>query len=211
MLDVAFPSLAAVLGSEDDPIESVAVPRLLAVVFAVGWSGKMLSVVNPVDFAGSLEAAIEARGDIQDIGAAADTNLATAQGLASNQIQLDAIDLYVSMYGQIDPFAGHVTALPEVEDGHVDCSSSPRLAKLAARGGKVPEGKLRSLAARFRVELPLSTDLTDAAKVKWVWGLASLAQAITVRATGWLRLATTQEELEACVVELSDDGRFTAE
>ena len=111
MLNVAFPSLAAVLGSEDDPIESVAVPRLLAVAFAVGWSGKMLSVVNPVDFAGNLEAAIEARGDIQDIGTAADTNLATAQGLASNQIQLDAIDLYVSMYGQIDPFAGHVTAM----------------------------------------------------------------------------------------------------
>ena len=81
-----------------------------------------------------------------------------------------------------------VTALPEVEDGHVDCSSFPRLAKLAARGGKVPEGKLRSLAARFRVELPLSTDLTDAAKVKWVWGLASLAQSITVRATGWLQV-----------------------
>ena len=99
MLDVAFPLLAAALGSEDDPLESIAVPHLLAVAYAVGWAGKMLSVVNPVDFAGQLEAAIEARGDLQDIGAAADTNLATAQGVASNQIQLDAIDLYVSMYG----------------------------------------------------------------------------------------------------------------
>ena len=113
--------------------------------------------------------AIDARGGLQDIGSVADANLATAQSAASNQIQHDAIALYVSMYGSIDPFADRVTALPEVEDGHVDCSSFPRLArKLAARGGKVPEGKVRSMAARFRVELPLSTDLTEAAKVKWV-------------------------------------------
>ena len=84
MLDVAFPLLAKVLGSEDDPLESIAVPHLLAIAYSVGWAGKMLSVVNPIDFAGQLEAAIEARGDIQDIGAAADTNLATAQGVASN-------------------------------------------------------------------------------------------------------------------------------
>ena len=211
MLDVAFPLLAEVLGSEDDPLESIAVPHLLAVAYSVGWAGKMLSVVNPIDFAGQLEAAIEARGDIQDIGAAADTNLATAQGVASTQIQLDAIDLYVSMYGTIDSFAGHVTALPEVEDGHLDCSSYPRLAKLAARSGKVPEEKVRSLAGRFRVELPPSTDLTDAAKVKWIWGLAQLSQCITVRATGWLKLATTQAEFDASVLELSDDGRFTSE
>ena len=81
MLDVAFPLLAEVLGSEDDPLESIAVPHLLAIAYAVGWTGKMLSVVNPVDFAGQLEAAIEARGGLQDIGAAADANLATAQGL----------------------------------------------------------------------------------------------------------------------------------
>ena len=211
MLDVAFSSLAAVLGSEDDPIESIAVPRLLATVFAVGWSSRMLSAVNPVDFAGHLESAIEARGGMLDIGPIADANLATAQGVATDQIQLDAVGLYVSMYGTIDPFAVHVTALPVVEDAHVNCSAFPRLAKLATRDGNVPEGKLRSLAARFRVELPLSTDLTDAAKVKWVWGLASLSQAITVRATGWLRLATTTEEFEASVLELSDDGRFTAE
>ena len=211
MLDAAFSSLAAVLGSEDDPIESIAVSRLLAVVFAVGWSSRMLSAVNPVDFAGHLESAIEARGGLLDIGPAADANLATAQGVATDQIQLDSVGLYVSMYGTIDPFAVHVTALPVVEDAHVNCSAFPRLAKLATRDGNVPEGKLRSLAARFRVELPLSTDLTDAAKVKWVWGLASLSQSITVRATGWLRLATTTEEFEASVLELSDDGRFTAE
>ena len=73
----------------------------------------------------------------------------------------------------------------DIEDGLVDCSSYPRLAKLAARSGKVPEGKVRSLAGRFRVELPPSTDLTDAAKVKWVWGLASLSQSITVRGFVW--------------------------
>ena len=166
---------------------------------------------NPIDFAGELEVAIDARGGLEDIGSVADTNLATAQSAASNQIQHDAIALYVSMYGSIDPFADRVTALPEVEDGHVDCSSFPRLAKLAARGGKFPEEKVRSLAERFRVELPLSTDLTDAAKVKWVWGLTLLSQCIAVRATGWLKLATTQEEFDACVLELSDDGRFTSE
>ena len=211
MLDVSFPLLAKVLGSEDDPLESITVPHLLAIAYAVGWSGKMLSVVNPIDFAGQLEAAIEARGDIQDIGAAADTNLATAQGVATTQIQLDAVDLYVSMYGTIDSFAGHVTALPEVDDGHVDCSAFLRLAKLAVRSGKVPEEKVRSLAGRFRVELPPSTDLTEAAKAKWVWGLAQLSQCITVRATGWLKLSTTQEEFDANVLELSDDGRFTSE
>jgi len=211
MLDVSFPLLAKVLGSEDDPLESITVPHLLAIAYAVGWSGKMLSVVNPTDFAGQLEAAIEARGDIQDIGAAADTNLATAQGVATTQIQMDAVDLYVSMYGTIDSFAGRVTALPEVDDGHLDCSSFPRLAKLAVRSGKVPEEKVRSLAGRFRVELPPSTDLTEAAKAKWVWGLAQLSQCITVRATGWLKLSTTQEEFDANVLELSDDGRFTSE
>ena len=190
MLDVAFSSLAEALGDANGPLESIAVPRLLAVAYAVGWSGKMLSV-NPIDFAGELEGAIDARGGLVDIGSVADTNLATAQSAATNQIQVDAIALYVSMYGSIDPFADRVTALPEVEDGHVDCSSFPRLAKLAGRGGKVPEEKVRSLAGRFRVELPLSTDLTDAAKVKWVWGLALLSQCITVRATGWLKLATT--------------------
>ena len=107
MLDVSFPLLAKVLGSEDDPLESITVPHLLAIAYAVGWSGKMLSVVNPIDFAGQLEAAIEARGGMQDIGAAADTNLATAQGVATTQIQMDAVDLYVSMYGTIDSFAGH--------------------------------------------------------------------------------------------------------
>ena len=65
MLDVSFPLLAKVLGSEDDPLESITVPHLLAIAYAVGWSSKMLSVVNPIDFAGQLEAAIEARGDIQ--------------------------------------------------------------------------------------------------------------------------------------------------
>ena len=173
MLDVAFSSLAAALGSEDDPLESIAVPRLLAVAYAVGWSGKVLSV-NPIYFDSNLEAAIEARGDFVDIGAVADTNLATAQGVATNQIQLDAISLYVAMYDTIDSFADRATVLPGVEDGLVDCSSFPHLAKLAGRGGKVSEEKVRSLAGRFRVELPLSTDLTDAAKVKWVWGLASL-------------------------------------
>ena len=211
MLDVSFPLLATVLGSEDDPLESITVPHLLAIAYAVGWSGKMLSVVNPIDFAGQLEAAIEARGDVQDIGETADTNLATAQGVATTQIQMDAVDLYVSMYGTIDSFAGHVTALPEVDDGHVDCSSFLRLAKLAVRSGKVPEEKVRSLAGRFRVELPPSTDLTEAAKTKWVWGLAQLSQCITVRATGWLKLSTTQEEFDANVLELSDDGRFTSE
>ena len=44
MLDVAFSSLAKALGDEDGPLESIAVPRLLAVAYAVGWSGKMLSV-----------------------------------------------------------------------------------------------------------------------------------------------------------------------
>ena len=67
------------------------------------------------------------------------------------------------------------------------------------------------MAARFGVELPPATNLSDAVKAKWVWGLATLAQSITVRATGWLKLATTQVEFGACVVELSDDGRFTAE
>ena len=47
--------------------------------------------------------------------------------------------------------------------------------------------------------------------MKWVWGVASLSQSITVRATGWLKLATTQEEFDACVLELSDVGRFAAE
>ena len=159
--------------------------------------------MNPIDFAGELEGAIDARGGLVDIGSVADTNLATAQSAANNQIQVDAIAPYVAINGSIDTFADHVTALPEVEEGHVDCSSFPRLAKLAGSGGKVPEGKVRSLAGRFRVELPLSTELTDAAKVKWVWGLALLSQCITVRATGWLKLATTQEEFGACVLELS--------
>jgi hypothetical protein len=53
MLDMAFSSLVAALGGEGDPLESISVPRLLAVVYAVGWSSRMLSV-NPVDFAGEL-------------------------------------------------------------------------------------------------------------------------------------------------------------
>ena len=115
-LDVAFSSLAEALGDADGPLESIAVPRLLAIAYAVGWSGKMLSV-NPVDFAGELEAAIDARGGLVDIGAVADTNLATAQAVATNQIQLDAIMLYVSMYGSIDPFANRLTALVRPREG----------------------------------------------------------------------------------------------
>ena len=60
MLDVAFPSLAEALGDADGPIESIAVPRLLAIAYAIDWSGKMPSV-NPVDFAGELESAIDAK------------------------------------------------------------------------------------------------------------------------------------------------------
>ena len=116
MLDVAFSSLAEALGDEDGPLESIAVPRLLAVAYAVGWSGKMLSV-NPIDFAGKLEGAIDARGSLVDIGAVADTNLATAQSAATNQIQLDAITLYVSMYGSIDPFANRLPALVRPREG----------------------------------------------------------------------------------------------
>ena len=78
MLDVAFSSLAEALGDASGPLESIGVPRLLALAYAVGWSGNMLSV-NPVDFAGELEASLEKRGGYQDIGATADTNLATAQ------------------------------------------------------------------------------------------------------------------------------------
>ena len=85
MLDVSFMSLAAVLGDEDDPLESIAVSRLLAIAYAVGWSSKML-MVSPTDFAGELEAAIDARGGLVDIGATADANLATAQAVATDQI-----------------------------------------------------------------------------------------------------------------------------
>ena len=35
MADVAFSSLVAALGDEDDPLESISVPRLLAVVYPV--------------------------------------------------------------------------------------------------------------------------------------------------------------------------------
>ena len=87
MLDVAFPSLAEALGEADGPIESIAVPRLLAIAYAAGWSGKM-PPVNPVGFAGELEGAIDARGGLVDIGAVADTNLATAQAVATNQSNL---------------------------------------------------------------------------------------------------------------------------
>ena len=104
MLDVSFTSLAAALGDEDDPLESIAVSRLLAIAYAVGWSSKML-MVSPTDFAGELEAAIDARGGLQDIGNVADANLATAQAVATDQIQFDAIKLYVAMYGTIDAFA----------------------------------------------------------------------------------------------------------
>ena len=71
LLDVSFTSLAEVLGDEDDPLESIAVSRLLAIAYAVGWSSKML-MVSPADFAGELEAAIDARGGLQDIGNVAD-------------------------------------------------------------------------------------------------------------------------------------------
>ena len=50
MLDVAFTSLAKVLGDDDDPLESISALRLLAIAYAVGWSDKMLTV-TPVDFA----------------------------------------------------------------------------------------------------------------------------------------------------------------
>ena len=66
MLDVAFTSLAEVLGDEDDPLESISALRLLAIAYAIGWSDKMLTV-TPVDFAGELESAIDARGDLVDI------------------------------------------------------------------------------------------------------------------------------------------------
>ena len=85
MLDVAFSSLVAcgALGDENDPLESISVPWLLAVVYAIGlvyafgWSSKMLPV-NLVDFSGELEAAIDARGGLVDIGTVADANMATA-------------------------------------------------------------------------------------------------------------------------------------
>ena len=75
LLDVSFTSLAEVLGDEDDPLESIAVSRLLAIAYAVGWSSKML-MVSPTDFAGELEAAIDARGGLQD----------TAQQFSGNRV-----------------------------------------------------------------------------------------------------------------------------
>ena len=134
MLDAAFSSLAEVLGDEDDPLENIAVPRSAAagdraIAYAAGWSGKIL-YVNPVDFAGELEAAIDARGGLVDIGTVADTNLATAQAVATSQIQLDAISLYVSMYGTIGSFcpprstrakAQHTCVLRPPEHGGAGC------------------------------------------------------------------------------------------
>ena len=210
MLDVAFTSLAKVLGDDDDPLESISALRLLAIAYAVGWSDKMLTV-TPVEFAGELESAIDARGGLVDIGAQADTNLATAQGVATDQIQLDAIKLYAAMYGTIDPFAARVTALPCVDGEEVDCSSFPRLAKLAAADGKVPAAKILSLASRLGVSLPQESDLSLTAKSEWVWGLAELAHSFTVRAAGWLRLAASQADFNSAVAELTDDGRFTVE
>ena len=83
MLDVQFPSLAQALGTADGPGESIAVPTLLAIAYVFGWSGKMLDV-NPVDYAGELEAVIDAHSGVTDTGDAADANLATAQAAASN-------------------------------------------------------------------------------------------------------------------------------
>ena len=140
MLDVAFPSLEEALGDVDGPIESIAVPRLLAIAYAVGWSGKMLSV-NPVDFAGELEAAIDARGGLVDIGAVADTNLATAQAVATNQIQLDAIALYVSMYASIDPVANRVTALPGSKMVSLTVSLSRAWRSWRGGAAKYPKGR----------------------------------------------------------------------
>ena len=41
MLDVAFPLLAKVLGGEDDPLGSIAVPHLLAIAYSAGWAGSV--------------------------------------------------------------------------------------------------------------------------------------------------------------------------
>ena len=46
-----------------------------------------------ISLAGELEAAIDARGGLVDIDTVADTNLATEQAVATDQLQNDAIQL----------------------------------------------------------------------------------------------------------------------
>ena len=104
LLDVSFTSLAAALGDEDDPLESIAVSRLLAIAYAVGWSSKML-MVSPTDFAGELEAAIDARGGLQGVITQHDTfelNRMASCHLLHSDIGGFAWDQFVAMDPVLD-------------------------------------------------------------------------------------------------------------
>ena len=85
--------------------------------------------------------------------------------------------------------------LPGAAAGAVDCTSFPRLAKLAPdAAGQVPEELSRALTAQLRVELPATADLSEGARAKWIWGLSRLSRSLTARAVGWLALATSNED-----------------
>ena len=100
----------------------------------------------------------------------------------------------------------------EQQEALVDCTATPRLAKLAPGAvGQVPEERIRALASQLQVDLPAAADLSEGARAKWMWGLSRLSRSLTARAAGWLALADSDEDGQAALGDLRRDGRFTSE
>ena len=148
-LDVGFSQVAAALG-DGAALETVTPETLLAVASTAGDSARLLKITQ-IEFVSEWESAIDNRGGYEDVGPQADTAWNNAPAAAQTAAQRRAIGVIVAKDGKLalpDRFNG---LLPGAAGGVVDCTSFPRLAKLApgAGGGRVPEARIRASATQM--------------------------------------------------------------
>ena len=143
---------------------------------------------------------------------AADRLYTDALAKADTEAARAAVELVKAMGGTMG-LLQTVRNLPMEVAGEVDVSGFPRLKKLVPAGAKLSVAKLRPLAERVGVRLPVAADgAGEDVRTEWVWALATLSRAVTLRAVAWLAKAyTSDERWSAAVAQLAPDGRFSAE
>ena len=167
-LDVGFSQVAEALG-DGGLLESVTPETLLAVAFAAGDFSRLLKI-TPIEFVGEWEAAIDDRAGLVDVGAPADNAYIDASAAANTAAQRRAIDVIVAKDGKLMLPHRFNERLPGAAAGAVDCTSFPRLAKLAPDAAG--QGYRKSAFERWRrscgwsCRLPATADFSKGALAK---------------------------------------------
>ena len=210
-IDVGYDRLRELLQSgEDEGFMSLTSKHLLAIAYSAGQHELLLGS-DPETTVQRWETELDARSlRLPESGAAADRLYSDALAKADTEAARAAVELVKAMGGTMG-LLQTVRNLPKEEAGEVDVSGFPRLKKLVPAGAKLSVAKLRLLAERVGVRLPVAADgAGEDVRTEWVWALATLSRAVTLRAVAPEGTpARRHQQLRATATPIAE--RFMAE